>query len=797
MDDTVISDRRDGPGFQGAPDQAAEPKVEVCDSEARLAALIRATADVVFRMSADWSEMQPLDGRGLVASTDRPIRDWMTRNLPPTEHAQVREAIAAAIAARATFELEHRIIRPDGTIGWTSSRAVPIVDAHGRIVEWYGVARDITTRKNAEEALRRSEARHRALFDSIDEAFCLLDVLVDDQGAPADYRFVEVNPAFARHTGLDHVVGRTLGELMPARDPGWRQRYARILETGEAQRFEFPEPAIGRFFDALAWRITDADRPRVAVLFKDITDRVRIEQALRESEERFRTLADSMPQMVYVTRADGATVYVNAQWHAYTGFEHVDLAVLEAVVHPEDLAGIVGAWPANGATGETHSRECRMRRASDGAYRWFLTRLRPVRDPSGQVGLWYGTSTDIHDMKIASEAIARAKEEAEAASLAKDNFLATLSHELRTPLAPALAALSLWDGHPSVQPQELRDDLTMVARNLALEARLIDDLLDLTGIARGKLALVLESVDVCKLVEAVVAMYRGEAQAKGVRLVLQADTHGCRIPADPGRMQQVLWNLLMNAVKFTPPGGRVEVTGRSLADTHVEIEVADTGAGMPADTLARVFRPFEQGSRDSTRRHAGLGLGLSISRALVEAHGGTIMASSDGPGQGSRFVVRLPCAPAASTHDGPAPATGSVRGGMVAAADAGTATLRVLVVEDHEDTAEMMQRLLSMRGHEVTVAATVAGAIDALRSAEFDVLVSDVGLPDGTGMDVVRHAREALRLRVPAIAITGYGLPDDVERARSAGFDVHLTKPINLLQLDDAVARVASGPRDE
>jgi PAS domain S-box-containing protein len=759
------------------------------ESEARLRALIQATSDVVYRMSPDWSEMQPLDGRGLVASSARAIRDWMARNLPATEHARVRAAIAAAIEGRTTFEMEHRVIRPDGSIGWTSSRAVPILDADGRITEWFGVASDITPRKSAEEALRRSEARYRALFESIDEAFCLLEIVFDASGAPCDHRFLEVNPAFERQTGLSDVVGRTARELMPDHDPAWFRRYAHILETGEPQRFEFPEPAIDRWFDAFAWRTTDGGHQRVAVLFKDITERVRIERALRESEERFRILADSMPQIVYVASRDGRTIYANAQWRAYTGFEHADEQAQQAVVHPDDLAEMLATWHSHSVSGETFTREFRLRRASDGAYRWFLTRLRPVRDQSGEISRWYGTSTDIHDMKVASEALTRAKEQAEAANVAKDNFLATLSHELRTPLTPALAALSLWEGHPSVQPPMLRDDLAMVARNLALEARLIDDLLDLTGIARGKLALALEAVDVNELVTAVVAMYRGEALARGVDLVLRAGDRPCLVPADPGRLQQVLWNLLKNAVKFTPPGGRVEVTERRVGGSHVEIAVADTGAGMSADTLARIFRPFEQGSADSVRRYGGLGLGLAISRALVEAHGGTIAASSDGPGQGSRLIVRLPCAPLVTVPDQPPVDAASGRRDAPAPYGVDARTLRVLVVEDHEDTAEMMQRLLSSRGHDVTVAGSVAAAISALQTSPFDVLVSDVGLPDGSGMDVVRHARQQLRLGVPAIAITGYGMDEDIARARNAGFDVHLTKPVNLLQLDEAVSR--------
>lgn len=643
-------------------------------SETRFRALVKASSDVVYRMSADWSEMRPLDGRSLVASNDRPMRDWMARNLPPDEHARVRAAIDRAIAGREVFELEHRVIRPDGSIGWTLSRAVPIVDEDGHVVEWFGAASDVTARRTAEDALRRSEAKYRALFESIDEAFCLLEVLVDAEGRPVDHRFLEINPAFERHTGLSGaIVGRTALELLPGHDPSWFERYGRIARTGEPERFEYPEPALDRWFDAFAWRAGESGQRQVAVLFKDVTARKRFEQDLQ-----------------------------------------------------------------------------------------------------------------------------RAKQQAEEANLAKDNFLATLSHELRTPLTPALAVLSRWEAHPAVEPPELREDLAIARRNLALEARLIDDLLDLTRIVRGKLALTLETVDVCELVHAVIAMCRDEARARGVALWLRAEAEDCRVQGDAGRLQQVFWNLVKNAVKFTPHGGRIEVTLRNVPGRLIEVEVADTGIGMTPDTLPRIFRPFEQESVESVRRYGGLGLGLTISRALVEAHGGSIAAHSEGPGRGSRFVVTLACvSPPASATVSAAPAVRADKGNGDEA-PAAESSLRVLLVEDHADTAVMMEKLLSTFGHVVTVTGSVAEATAALELAGpdgFDLLVSDLGLPDGTGMGLMRHARGPLQITTPAIAMTGFGMEEDVTRAKSAGFDVHLTKPVNFLQLDEIVRSVSARPR--
>jgi PAS domain S-box-containing protein len=407
----------------------------------------------------------------------------------------------------------------------------------------------------------------------------------------------------------------------------------------------------------------------------------------------------------------------------------------------------------------------------------------PIREPDGTLRGVVLVFRDFSGHKETERRLLKAKADVEAASGAKDHFLATLSHELRTPLTPVLATLDAWESGKDFPPA-LAADVQVVRRNIRLEARLIDDLLDLTRIVRGKLSLELEVVNVHDLVEAVAEMCRGDAQAKGVELTmrLEAERHHAR--ADPARLQQVFWNVLKNAIKFTPAGGHVELSTGADGEHRMSIVCADDGIGMTEQVIARVFRPFEQATEETARQFGGLGLGLAISRGLIEAQGGGISAASAGPGKGSTITVVLPNvdAPQASVT-APASADG-------AAVPAGR-NLSILLVEDHADTARVMSRLLRRLGHTVQTSGTVAEAAELAKKAPYDLLLSDIGLPDGTGIDLIRQVRA--HRQVTAIALTGYGMEDDIARCLEAGFTAHLTKPIDFQQLEKLVQKVADG----
>ncbi|HEY4597644.1 MAG TPA: MASE1 domain-containing protein [Thermoanaerobaculia bacterium] len=387
---------------------------------------------------------------------------------------------------------------------------------------------------------------------------------------------------------------------------------------------------------------------------------------------------------------------------------------------------------------------------------------------------------------LARESEARA--EAEAASQAKDRFLAALSHELRTPLTPVLAIASGLAADERI-PKEPRRQLEVIRRNVELEARLIDDLLDLTRITRGKLDLRLEVTDLRKVVEHTIEISCEREMAAGrLRVVTALAAEDHRLWADPSRLTQVLWNLLSNAVKLTPAGGTITVRS-AVKPERLELQVVDTGIGIEPEVMPYIFEAFEQGRTRGPRRTGGLGLGLAISRAIAELHGGTLSAASDGHGHGATFTLSLP-----RGRDLPAVAETPAEP-MVSVAienpESKIQNLRILLVEDHADTAEAMAELLRFLGHQVTVAGDVASALSAGEAAAsgggLDLLISDLGLPDGSGLDVMRALS---RFRVPGIALSGYGMEEDVRRSHEAGFRRHLTKPVGMPQLRAAISEM-------
>ncbi len=525
---------------------------------------------------------------------------------------------------------------------------------------------------------------------------------------------------------------------------------------------------------------------RILLAIEDITERIEAQAIVRssqahalESAERFRFMAESMPQKIFTAKPNGEFDYFNRQWIEFTGLSLDQIRDWGWVqfVHPHDLEENLRLWRQAIDAREPFKMEHRFLRI-DGAYRWHISRAVPMLDAEGKTLMWIGSNTDIEDLR-------QAKDRAEFASHAKDEFLAALSHELRTPLTPVL--LSAADlQHDDRLPPDVRDQLGMMQRNIALEARLIDDLLDLTRIAHGKLSLRTQPCDAHALIEQAVEMVLSDAHGKGQTVEVDLAAEHSRVIGDPARLQQVFWNLLKNAVKFTPESGRLGVRSHDL-EGRLALEISDSGIGISPENIERIFLPFEQGGAASAEhRIGGLGLGLSIAKAILDLHGGSIQVESDGLGEGATFRVEL-----LATEESLGEEEAKKGAARSDEARAKVAPLRILLVEDHQSTLAVLQRLLTRAGHRVTSAISVASALQSASAESFDVLISDVGLPDGTGYELMEKLRATHGLR--GIALSGYGMDDDLRRSQEAGFRAHLTKPIDFVQLERALEDLMAG----
>ena len=377
----------------------------------------------------------------------------------------------------------------------------------------------------------------------------------------------------------------------------------------------------------------------------------------------------------------------------------------------------------------------------------------------------------LHAARASAE---RAKIEAQKANQAKDHFLAVLSHELRTPLTPVLAAVQLLQRRPGLGT-EVRQPLEIIQRNAQLQARLIDDLLDLTRIAQGKLELNRKPMNICTIIERAVEIAKPDIDARRLHFGVALKDAPHRVDGDASRLQQVVWNLLTNAVKFTPEGGCVGLRCERQ-DEHVIIEVSDSGIGIEPQDTNRIFDAFEQGGRAITRQFGGLGLGLAIAKRLVEMHEGRISVYSDGRNRGATFRVQLPLSSSALAEDA-----------QDSAASMPGRSRRILLVEDNGDTAQTMKMLLGECGYVVETAGDVRQALKAVESASFDLLLSDLGLPDGTGYDLMQELRRRGN-ELKGIALSGYGQEEDMRRSKEAGFSAHLVKPADADALIDTIA---------
>lgn len=443
----------------------------------------------------------------------------------------------------------------------------------------------------------------------------------------------------------------------------------------------------------------------------------------------------------------------------------------------EDVAAGKPEHNLNEARKHGHYREQSLRVRKDGTNFEAEVLLAVIRDSSGREIGFSKVTRDITD-QMRARSMEAARLAAEKANKAKDEFLAALSHELRTPLTPVLAAAGYLTDHARELPKEFGEELDTIQRNVKLQARLIDDLLDLTRVTRGKIELHFDRLNAHVLINEALDVARAEIQGKGLQISTFFAAKKHHVWGDRIRLVQIFWNLINNAVKFSAAGARIEIRTANDDHNHFQFAITDYGIGIEATRLSSLFRPFEQGDASVTRIFGGLGLGLAISKHLVELHEGSISVASQGRSYGSTFTVTLGLVQDQVGKSGVA----------ARLPNKPSKSLRILLVEDHGDTRRTLCRLLRHFGHNISEADSTQRALEIIRSQAFDVVLSDIGLPDGSGYDVISQAKQ--HQPVKGVALTGFGSDEDIRRGREAGFDFHLTKPVDFHELRSILENV-------
>lgn len=605
------------------------------------------------------------------------------------------------------------------------------------------------------------------ILDSISDAFLAVN---------QDWNIEYANPSYLRlfapeHTSIKELIGRSLWELSPGlADSEAGQRYRTAMETQVPDFFEILHKPTETW---LGVRIHPSPE-MLSIYATDITEKRLAEQSIR----RLAAIVESSDDAIISKNLEGVITSWNRgaeRIYGYRADEVIGRSI--TILIPEDRADEEPQILDRVRRGERIDHYETLRLRKDGELIHVALTVSPIRNSKGVVIGASKIARDISQRKTHEAALKEAKETAEAANAAKDRFLAVLSHELRTPLTPVLMSAAAMEADPATPPK-IREQMAMIRRNVELETKLIDDLLDLSRIANGKLTLNLEPVDLKEIVRQVCAICQTEISAKGVHLHQKFTSPPPLVRADAARLQQVIWNVLKNAIKFTSNGGNIFVEISRIPTGWLELTVRDTGVGLDREILPHIFNAFEQGDARMTRQFGGLGLGLAICRALLTLHEGTIEAESDGPQKGATFRITLKeVLPEEVVHpERP-----------LAAVAPGASPLRLLLVEDHADTASTLGRLLTDSGYLVKTASSAEAAIEFVGTSPIDLLISDIGLPDLSGHELLRRIRAHRPIK--AIAISGYGMDDDIRRSLEAGFLDHLTKPVNLTALEQAIRR--------
>ena len=698
----------------------------------------------------------------------------------PDDMPQTWERWHHSLRTGEPYEVEYRVRHKSGQWRWLLGRALPIRNDAGEIIRWMGTCTDIHDWKLTQAKLQDAQFRlegaltaaeigtwnwnlkkNRIYADpNLARLFGLSQE--DAHGGPVENYLAAIHP--------DDVAPVRAAIANSIEHGAAYQQYYRVIQKDGSVRHIHSRGKI-RFDEngQAAWM------PGVAI---DVTEQKLAEEARLETESKFRTLAENIPQLAWMAHTDGSIFWFNNRWFEYTGTTLGQMRDWgwQAVHHPDYVDSVKAKYRELIVNRQVIWEDTFPLRGADGLYRWFLSRAVPVRSVEGEIVYWLGTNTDITVQREAEHALERANRR-------KDDFLAMLAHELRNPLAPISTAAQLLK-LPGQNEALIKRSSDIIARQVNHLTELVDDLLDVSRVTRGLVSIDREEVDLKSVVSSAVEQAMPLIESRQHRLtVRQAAGHPLML-GDRTRLIQVLTNLLNNSAKYTPQGGQIMLS-MEVDGSRVVIEVSDNGVGMDATLVPAVFDLFTQAERTPDRSQGGLGLGLALVKSIVSLHHGEVVAKSDGPGKGSTFTVTLPLL------DRQAMATDRTAAGQ--AGPGGHAPLDILLVDDNTDAAQSLSELLQSQGHRVTVKSDAHGALEYAESSHPDVFLLDIGLPDMDGYELSRrlHARGANE-NATYIAVTGYGQAHDKVLAKAAGFDHYFVKPVELPELQKVL--VTQGP---
>ncbi|WP_052055674.1 PAS domain S-box protein [Myxosarcina sp. GI1] len=715
------------------------------------------------------------------------FQDW-ERTLYPEDLESTNRQIEKVLAGeKAELRIEFRIFHPQKGIRWLLGIGNVTFDDYGKPIRLSGINLDITERKLVEAKLQNSERHLRRVLDSLTS---FVGVMTPD-GV-----LIEANRtalAAAKLQAAD-VIGKPFAETYwwsyDSEVQAQLNRAIKRAATGAVVRYDVVVRLTSKNYILVDFSIFPLFDPngRVEYLIPsgiDVSDREASKQALRQSEYELKLITEVIPQQIWTATPNGAVDYINQRWQDYAG---ATLAQIQergwvTMVHPDDFSRLNRTWMDSVRSGKKYDMEARLRKA-DGTYCWFLGRGRPLRNEKGEIIKWYGTNTDITRIKELEEELRQQTEDLLHANQLKDEFLAIVSHELRTPLNPILGwSQLLIDG--KLKAQQITTGLNTIYKNATLQLQLINDLLDVSRILRGKLELKLTSVNLSSIIADARETVRLAAEAKSIEILTIFDPNVGRVLGDLARLQQILWNLLTNAIKFTSEGGRITIKLQGDA-ARAQIQVIDTGIGIESDFLPYVFERFRQAESSNTRNFGGLGLGLAIVRHLSELHGGTVKAESLGKGKGATFTVTLPISgscleiePAETVKLTPTNLTGT----------------KFLVVDDDADSRDMLLFILKAENAEVKAVASGSEAIEIFKEFKPHFLISDISMPEMNGYQLLQKIQSLsveLEIEVIAISLSAHATERDRQQSMEAGFARHINKPIDINAFIDLMVQLIS-----